>query len=124
MSARIGKMTEYIDREAALNFEMDIEANPEDIQAISTGMSMYAEYIKTIPAADVAPVKHMSEWISPEEQMPEPFQRVIVARIYERGEPLRVEQGMWTNGWWKVYGANVRKVSYWMPMPEPPDIQA
>lgn len=65
----------------------------------------------------------MSEWIRPEERMPEPFQRVIVAREYERGEPLRVEQGVWQGkayGWWKVFGANVKKVSYWMPMPEPP----
>ena len=55
-------MTEYIDREAALNFEIQIEANPDDIQAISTGMSLYAEHIKSIPTADVVEQKH-GKWI-------------------------------------------------------------
>lgn len=44
---------EYIKREDALNFEMEIEADPDEIQAITKGMSLYAEYIKSIPAADV-----------------------------------------------------------------------
>ena len=46
-------MTEYISREEALNFELEIEAKPDDIQAITKGMALYAEYIKSIPAADV-----------------------------------------------------------------------
>ena len=45
--------TEYISREEALNFELEVEADPEDIQAITKGMALYAEYIKSIPAADV-----------------------------------------------------------------------
>ena len=44
---------EYIKREDALNFEMEIEADPGDIEAISQGMALYGEYIKSIPAADV-----------------------------------------------------------------------
>lgn len=44
---------EYIKREDALYFEMEIEADPEDIQAITKGMALYGEYIKSIPAADV-----------------------------------------------------------------------
>lgn len=55
-------MTEYINREAALEFEMEIEADPDDIQAISTGMSMYAEHIKSIPSADVVEQKH-GKWL-------------------------------------------------------------
>lgn len=63
-----------------------------------------------------------SEWIRTEERPPDPLRPVIVARIYEKGKPLKVEQGMLTvNGWWKVYGTNVKKVSYWMPMPQPPE---
>ena len=46
-------MTEYISREEALNFELEIEAKPEDIQAITKGMALYADYIKSIPVADV-----------------------------------------------------------------------
>ena len=45
---------EYIKREDALCFEMEIEADPEEIQAITKGMALYGEYIKSIPAADVA----------------------------------------------------------------------
>ena len=51
-------MKEYIPREDALNFETKITADPADIQAISQGMSLYAEHIKAIPAADVVEVVH------------------------------------------------------------------
>jgi len=49
-------MTEYISREAALNFEAEIDADPDAIQASSRGMALYAEHIKALPAADVVPV--------------------------------------------------------------------
>ncbi len=49
-------MNDYISREAALNFEAEITAAPGEIQAISQGMSLYAEHIKAIPAADVVEV--------------------------------------------------------------------
>ena len=63
------------------------------------------------------------KWISTEESLPKPYKGVIIARVYEKGEPLRVEAGMLeSHGWWKVYGANVKKgVLYWMPLPEPPE---
>ena len=48
---------EYISRKEALNFELEVEADPEDIQAITKGMALYAEYIKSIPAADVVEKK-------------------------------------------------------------------
>ena len=54
-------MTEYISREEALNFELEVEADPEDIKAITKGMALYAEYIKSIPAADVVERKK-GEW--------------------------------------------------------------
>lgn len=49
-------MTDYISRDDALNFEMEIEAAPEEIQAISKGMSIMSEYIKALSAADVVEV--------------------------------------------------------------------
>ena len=62
------------------------------------------------------------EWISTKERLPEPYTPVIVARVYEKDKPLKIEQGMLTvNGWWKVYGTNVKRVLYWMPLPEPPE---
>lgn len=55
-------MTEYISREEALNFELSVEADPEDIQAITKGMALYADYIKNIPAASVVKQKK-GRWI-------------------------------------------------------------
>lgn len=63
----------------------------------------------------------MSEWISTKDRLPKPYERVIVARVYDVNGPLRVEAGMLTEGgWWKVFGTNVKKIAYWMPLPEPP----
>lgn len=55
-------MTDYISREAAMNFELSVKADPAEIQAITKGMALYAEHISSIPAADVAPVVH-GRWI-------------------------------------------------------------
>lgn len=66
--------------------------------------------------------RRVPTWIDPEIQLPPMHTRVIVAREYEAGQPLRVEQGMYMEGgWWKVYGTNVRKVKRWMWMPLPPE---
>lgn len=55
-------MTDYIGREDALNFELEVEADPEEIQAITKGMALYGEYIKSIHAADVEERKH-GKWL-------------------------------------------------------------
>jgi len=47
---------DYISREAALNFEMSVECSPDEIQGITDGMALYAEYIKQLPEADVVEV--------------------------------------------------------------------
>ena len=47
---------QYILKETALTFEMEVDAEPEDIKGITDGMSLYAEYIKSIPPEDVRPV--------------------------------------------------------------------
>ena len=68
------------------------------------------------------------EWIAPSERMPKAGERVIIARVYEPGKPLRVEQAVYTaqQDWWKVFGANVKTkgVVGWMHMPEPPEVEA
>ena len=61
-------------------------------------------------------------WIPTEYELPPSRTPVLIAREYEKGQPLRVEHAVLTEGgWWKVFGANVRRVGYWMPMPEPPE---
>ena len=51
-------MKEYISRDDALNWDMNIEVPPDSIQAVTTGMTMLMDYIKSIPAADVEERKH------------------------------------------------------------------
>ena len=46
-----------IDRDAALNFELQAEADPDEIQAITKGMALYAEHIKSLPVIEV-PTPH------------------------------------------------------------------
>lgn len=47
-------MAEYIDRDAALNFEVDsVLLAPGALQPFMDGMAFYADHIKRIPAADV-----------------------------------------------------------------------
>lgn len=63
-------------------------------------------------------------WIHPTDRLPPAGERVIIARVYEKDAPLRVEQAVYTgNDWWKVFGTNVktRTVVAWTPMPDPPE---
>lgn len=54
---------DYIRRYDALNFEMDIEADPDEIQAITKGMALMSEYIKGLPTADVVEVVRCKDCI-------------------------------------------------------------
>lgn len=61
----------------------------------------------------------MPRWISVEERLPDPFERVLVAR--KGKEELVVDWGFRDVGiWWKVYGTRTKNVFFWMPLPEPP----
>lgn len=54
------------------------------------------------------------QWISVNDKLPDGFKPVIVCA-------LRIEQGYWdVNGWWMIYVARVKRVTHWMPFPEPP----
>ena len=58
----------------------------------------------------------MQKWISVKDGLPERMQPVIVCR-----EDKKVEQGYRdVNDWWKVYGTRTKRVTHWMPLPEPP----
>ena len=76
--------------------------------------------VESLPAADVKPVR----WIPVEEQLPAPFQHVIVCRE-KKGSGLVVEAGMRDVApWWRVYGTRTKAVRYWMPLPEAPNCGA
>lgn len=57
-------------------------------------------------------------WIDTYDELPKAGNPVLVAR-----EGGKVEQGIYldVNGYWKVYGARTKRITHWMPMPEPPD---
>lgn len=46
-------MSDYISREAALNFETSVECKPERLEAVMEGMAIYGEYLKELPTANV-----------------------------------------------------------------------
>lgn len=60
------------------------------------------------------------KWIRPEERLPDVHKPVLVCREREPGV-LIVEQGCKDLGdWWRVYGTRVKRIRFWMPLPEPP----
>ena len=60
-------------------------------------------------------------WVSVDDKLPDEFIPVIVCRGIKKGT-LKVEQGFRDiNGWWRVYGSATKRVTHWMPLPEPPE---
>ena len=49
-------MEDYVKRSDALNFDLEIECEPEDLQPMMEGMVSVMDYIKKLPAADVVEV--------------------------------------------------------------------
>ena len=61
-------------------------------------------------------------WTDPEEQLPAYGRTVLVARVKDPNLPPIVEQATRCPGdWWKVYGANVKRILAWRPMPQAPE---
>lgn len=59
-------------------------------------------------------------WISVQDKLPPLGQTVIVYREYTWGE-VKVEQGCRDlNGWWRMYGTRTKRITHWMPLPQPP----
>lgn len=78
------------------------------------------QQIKELAGAFAQRKEAESAWISVEDRLPPFGEMVIVCREYDRGT-VKVEPGtMGVNGWWRVYGTRTKKVSFWMPLPEPP----
>lgn len=59
-------------------------------------------------------------WIPVTERLPDVHKPVLVCREKEPGV-LIVEQGCKDLGdWWRVYGTRVKRIRFWMPLPEAP----
>lgn len=78
------------------------------------GMIKGLENAPTVDAAEVL----RGMWISVKDRLPKGFEPVIVCR-----EDGKVEQGYKDVGdWWKVYGTRTKRITHWMPLPEPPEV--
>ena len=76
--------------------------------------------VQTLAAASRRLDEAAAGWISVEDKLPPMGQMVIVYREYAWGE-VKVEQGCRDLGdWWKVYGTRTKRVTHWMPLPQPP----
>jgi len=74
-----------------------------------------------------AKARPMPSWIRPEDRMPPVGRPVLICREKDLGVPI-VEQARYLGAVggklpWKVYGANLSKVDWWMEMPEPPEVE-
>ena len=66
----------------------------------------------------------LNGWISVEDALPPRFEPVLVCRRWRRGNRV-VEQGIRdVDDRWKVYGTKTGGVTHWMPLPEPPEVEA
>lgn len=104
-------MSEYIKREDAIE---EIMSEPPDAHY----PHWYANKIKSIPAADVAPVQ---KWISVKDRSPEAGGYVVcIAKRnpFSRFMPMvaKIEKNGWVNPITEQY---ISDVSHWMPIPEP-----
>ena len=69
-------------------------------------------------------IKHLSSaarWIPCSEKLPKVGETVLVCREKEKGVPYIEQATLGVNGWWKVYGTNVKRVDFWRPFPLPPE---
>lgn len=110
-------MAEYIDREAAIvDFERCNHENPVwTPQRVKT-------LLMRIPAADVEPVKR---WISTDERQPEKRGRYLVVEQNWLNK-LNVQEAKWNGEDWLTVEKKreiTPRVIYWMPLPEPPEME-
>ena len=62
------------------------------------------------------------QWRGPEAGPPKIVEPVMIARVKDPDEPLKVEQAVrMPGGWWKVFGTNVKNIELWAPMPQVPE---
>ena len=104
-------MDEYVDRFALRDALYDADA------ITMRGVKIINQFPTAVDTATV-------QWIPVTERLPDTFRTVIVCRENVKGEFV-VEQGFKDVGdWWKVYGTRTKKVTHWMPLPEPPEAEA
>lgn len=76
--------------------------------------------IEALAGTSSRPDEAANSWISVQDKLPPAYALVIVCRPGAAGLPV-VEQGNRdVNGWWRVYGTRTKRITHWMPLPQPP----
>ena len=76
--------------------------------------------IEALAGTSSRPDEASNSGISVQDKLPPLGQPVIVYREYAWGE-AKVEQGCRDlGGWWRVYGTRTKRITHWMPLPQPP----
>lgn len=107
-------MKEYISKEEALNFEMEIEVNNNEIEKIIEGMSIYGEYLKNLETIE------LPEWISINDKFPNESVYVLVCVnrdnfIFHDIDIYYKETNEFLN--------NKNNVTHWMKLPDLPNLK-
>ena len=122
-------MTKYISREAVLSKCADIWNNADEttqtgVDTINT-IDKITDFIESLPAADVQPIP---QWISVDEKLPKPFERVLCYCISTSGDDAYMI-GCINKHWGLLKGETFvsekethRIVAYWQPLPSRPTI--
>lgn len=135
-------MPDYIDRDLALNMELSVECEPEELQLLMTGMNLVLEHIKGLPSVSVCQhyrpnhhdrgddslcekyhceVKALPRWIPAETLPPEDVYVLAIDQNgyygigYNSGECFADGHREWFAGDYRF-----EKPTHWMPLPPPP----
>ena len=99
------------------SMKISVSGRPATFDEAKSDVMQVIDEQKTVDAAEVL----RDQWFSVEDRLPEVFRPVIVCREKVKGEYV-VEQGYKdVVDWWKVYGTRTKKVTHWMPLPDPPE---
>ena len=111
-------MARLIDVDARVSAIVNTPSEVAKCHSYNVLSSLAERQHEILDLIDEQPAVEVPGWIPVMERLPEVGKRVIVAR--KDKEP---EQGIYlgVNGWWKVFGANTKAITHWMPMPEPPE---
>lgn len=66
-------------------------------------------------------MKSEVQWVT--EYLPKVGETVLICREKEAGKPIVEQATLVHGGWWKIYGANCKRITAWAPMPEPPVLE-
>ena len=77
-----------------------------------------------IVVSDDPTIEPVSQWISVKDRLPPEMDKVLVAS--KPKETYYIDFAWWTgHGWYRGYRkSSYKNVTHWMPLPEPPEVEA